>query len=336
MRGRGRVVLLVVASLVVVLVSVVAFVVARNQFVRESTEEPTAGADRAAVLAGPHVTFRNAARDSNYGALAAVSLDNPAGPRAYFDVLCERQYSNRNGGVCLNSDRGVVTTYAILELDPNLQQVRDTPLTGTPSRTRLSADATTLATTTFVTGHSYADTAFSTETIIRRDGESLGNLEEWTAIVDGRPMLAASRNFWGVTFADDGDTFYATGAITPTTWLMKGSISERTLTSLRTDAECPSLSPDGTKLGYKKRLGNQTPGAWRFAVLDLKTNEETILAETRDVDDQLEWLDDNHVLYQMPRSGNDATVTDIWVVPADGTGEPEVFIPEASSPAVVR
>jgi Tol biopolymer transport system component len=117
---------------------------------------------------------------------------------------------------------------------------------------------------------------------------------------------------------------------------MKGSISERTLTSLRTDAECPSLSPDGTKLGYKKRLGNQTPGAWRFAVLDLKTNEETILAETRDVDDQLEWLDDNHVLYQMPRSGNDATVTDIWVVPADGTGEPEVFIPEASSPAVVR
>jgi len=113
-------------------------------------------------------------------------------------------------------------------------------------------------------------------------------------------------------------------------------VTKRTLTSLRTDVECPALSPDGTKLGYKKRLGNPTPGVWRLAVLDLKTNIETILAETRNVDDQVEWLDDNHVLYQLPRSGSDATVTDIWSVPADGTGAPELLIPEGSSPAVIR
>lgn len=336
MNGRTRVVVLAAGTAAVVVVSVVAFQVARNQFAQDSAEPPASSADPATVLAGPHVTFRSTARDSHYGALAAASLSDPAGPRAYFDVSCERQYSNRSGGVCLSSDRGVVTTYATVALDAALHKVAETPLTGTPSRTRLSADASTLVTTTFVSGHSYADTAFSTETIIRRDGSSLGNLEDWKAYVDDRPMLAVSRNFWGVTFAADGDTFYATGAITPTTWLMKGSISKRTLTSLRTDAECPSLSPDGTKLGYKKRLGNPTPGVWKFAVLDLATNKETVLAETRNVDDQLEWLDDNHVLYQLPRSGSDATVTDIWSVPADGTGQPEIFIPEASSPAVVR
>lgn len=336
MKGRTRVVVLAGSTAAVVVISVVAFQVARNQFAQDSAEAPTRTADPATVLAEPHVTFRSTARDSHYSALAAVPLDDPTGARAYFDVTCERQYSNRNGGVCLSSDRGVVTTYAIVSLNAALQKVGETPLTGTPSRTRLSADASTLATTTFVSGHSYADTAFSTETIIRRNGTSLGNLEDWKAYVDGRPMIAVSRNFWGVTFAADGDTFYATGSITPTTWLMKGSISKHTLTSLRTDAECPSLSPDGTKIGYKKRLGNPTPGVWRFAVLDLKTNKETLLAETRNVDDQLEWLDDNHVLYQMPRSGSDATVTDIWSVPADGTGQPEVFIPAASSPAVVR
>ncbi len=336
MKGRTRVLVLAAGTAAVVVVSVVAFQVARNQFAQDSAEAPVRTADPATVLAEPHVTFRSAARDSHYSALAAVPLADPTGLRAYFDVTCERQYSNRNGGICLNSERGVVTTYSILNLNAALQKVGETPLTGTPSRTRLSADASTLVTTTFVSGHSYADTAFSTETIIRRNGTSLGNLEDWKAYVDGRPMIAVSRNFWGVTFAADGDTFYATGSITPTTWLMKGSISKRTLTSLRTDAECPSLSPDGTKIGYKKRLGNPNPGVWRFAVLDLKTNKETVLAETRSVDDQLEWLDDNHVLYQMPRSGNDATVTDIWSVPADGTGEPQVFIPEASSPAVAR
>ena len=335
MNGRTRTVVLASGTAAVVVVSVVAFQVARNQFARESTATPSNAADPGTVLAGPHVTFRSTSRDSNYGVLAAVSLDNPTGLRAYFDVSCERQYSTRAGGICLSSNRGVVTTYSIVSLNPELQKVGDTALTGTPSRARISTDGGTNATTTFVSGHSYADTAFSTETIIRRNGVSLGNLEEWKSYVDDRPMLAASRNFWGVTFSGDGDTFYATGSITPTTWLMKGSLSKRTLTSVRTDAECPSLSPDGTKLGYKKRLGNPDPGIWRFAVLDLETNKETVLAETRNVDDQLAWLDDNHVLYQLPRSGTDATVTDVWSVPADGSGKPEVFIPEASSPSVV-
>jgi hypothetical protein len=336
MNRRTRIVIIGASTLAVVAVSIGVFLTARGAYQEQSTLGPTTSADPAAVLAVPHVTFRNAELGSQYSVLAAVPLSDLTGPRAYFGITCERTSSNRVAGACLHSDRGVVTSYQLLMLDANLHQTSAQPLAGTPSRTRLSADGSLVATTTFVTGHSYADTAFSTELIIRRDGQSLGNLEEWSATVDGQPLLAASRNFWGGTFAADDDTFYVTAAVGSTTWLMKGSISKRTLTSLRTDAECPALSPDGTKLGYKKRLGNASPGVWRLAVLDLTTNTETLLAETRSVDDQVEWLDDDHILYQVPRSGSDATITDIWSVPADGTGKPEVFLAEASSPAVVR
>ena len=336
MNRTTRIAIICVSTLAVIGVSIGAFLNARSTYQEQSTLGPTSSADPAAVLAQPHVTFRNAALGSQYGVLAAVPLSDLTGPRAYFGLTCERSSSNRVAGVCLHSERGVVTSYQVLTLDANLRQVSAEPLTGTPSRTRLSAAGSLVATTTFVRGHSYADPAFSTEQIIRRDGQSLGNMEEWQATVDGQPLLAASRNFWGGTFAADDDTFYVTGAVGQTTWLMKGSISKHTLVSLRTDAECPALSPDGTKLGYKKRLGNAAPGVWRLAVLDLRTNTETLLSETRSVDDQVEWLDNDHILYQVPRSGSDATITDIWSVPADGTGTPEVFLPEASSPAVVR
>jgi hypothetical protein len=44
------------------------------------------------------------------------------------------------------------------------------------------------------------------------------------------------------------------------------------------------------------------------------------------VDDQLAWLDDGHLLY----SDGDRT----WVVNADGSGRPRVWLPGADSPTV--
>lgn len=67
---------------------------------------------------------------------------------------------------------------------------------------------------------------------------------------------------------------------------------------------------------------------WRFHVLDLATMKETPLAETRSLDDQIEWLDDNRVLYGDGR--------DLWSMPADGSGTPRRFMSNATSPAVVR
>ena len=42
----------------------------------------------------------------------------------------------------------------------------------------------------------------------------------------------------------------------------------------------------------------------------------------------------DRILYGLPREGS--AETDVWVVPADGTGSPAVYIPYAWSPSVVR
>ena len=103
---------------------------------------------------------------------------------------------------------------------------------------------------------------------------------------------------------------------------MRGSVSERSVVTVRKNAECPSLSPDGTRVVYKKRVGE--PPAWRYHVLDLASGRETPLAETRAVDDQAEWLDGDHVLYHVGE--------EVWKVPADGTGRP----PSCSWPPLTR
>jgi hypothetical protein len=72
---------------------------------------------------------------------------------------------------------------------------------------------------------------------------------------------------------------------------------------------------------------------WRLSVLDLKTLQETPLAETRIVDDQAEWLDNHRVLYSLPAS---PPWMDVMVVSSDGSGEPKIFAKGVTSPAVVR
>ena len=307
--------------------------VAEQERIESTAPAPEAVADLAPLLDAPRIVFRSTALDSTYGRLSVVPLDAPDGPRAVTDVECERVYATAGAGVCLAADRAVVTTYRTLTLDAGLRVTGEAPLTGLPSRARLSPDGSLLATTTFVTGHSYLSSGFSTETVVRgADGTDHGNLEEFTLEVDGAEVTAVDRNFWGVTFVD-GDTFYATASSGDTTWLVRGSLAERRLVSLREDAECPSVSPDGARVVYKKR-GPAPAGQWRLAVLDLATGEERLLDEERSVDDQIAWVDDDTIAYGLPRQGSDAAVSDVWSLPVDG-GEPEVLVPQAWSPAVV-
>ena len=330
--------------LLLVAVSVLCLVAAGGYVVwtrSSATEAAAAGAPAevgaAEIMSGPRVVFRNSALGDGYGRLGLVRLSDPAGPRALGTISCERVYATTSSGVCVTASRAVTPTYGVSTLGADLQPTSSSPLVGLPSRARLSADGSLVTTTTFVSGHSYAQTSFSTETVIRRDGKSLDSLEKWrTTLPDGTPLDAVDRNYWGITFASDDDHFYATVASGGQTWLVHGSMADQTLRALRNDAECPSLSPDGTRVAYKKRLGNPKPGVWRLAVLDLASDSETLLAETRNVDDQVEWLDDSAVLYGLPRTGSEATIADVWRVPADGSGDPDLFIPQASSPAVVR
>ncbi len=70
-------------------------------------------------------------------------------------------------------------------------------------------------------------------------------------------------------------------------------LADRTLTSIRDDVECPSPRRIFPGSPFKQH-GDLPPGQWRLAVLDLRTGQRAELAEQHNVDDQPEWLDDQH------------------------------------------
>jgi Tol biopolymer transport system component len=216
---------------------------------------------------------------------------------------------------------------------PDFQPRHQFLVEGIPSRTRVSPDGKYAAYTVFVTGHDYMDVNMSTATVIldTATGESIGNLEEFQTWRDGQLFSAPEFNFWGVTFAQDGNLFYATLRNGNTTFLVQGDIAARKMTILHENVECPSLSPDGTRIAFKKLMGNR----WQLTVLDLATMKETTLAEKEGIDDQVEWLDDDHILYQKADYDPPKWVS-VFVVPADGSGRPEAFLEDATSPVIVR
>jgi hypothetical protein len=105
-------------------------------------------------------------------------------------------------------------------------------------------------------------------------------------------------------------------------------------------AAVPLDNPAGARaslgLNWERTYATRTAGVCLFAKRGVRTGQESLLAETRSVDDQVEWLDDGRLLHALSRPGCEATTSNVWAVPAHGAGAPAVFIPEASSPAVVR
>lgn len=289
-----------------------------------------------AVTDGPRVVFRNTAIGNDYGRVAVVPLDDLSGPRAITDVSCDRIDASATGASCLETQRGIVTQYSWFDLGPDLTVEDEHGLAGLPSRTRRSPDGTLTASTVFVAGHSYMQVGFSTATRIREvGGTDYGNLERFKFLLDGKQVAPVDRNVWGVTFADDA-TFYATVATGGTPYLVKGDLAARTLTAIHAGAECPALSPDGSKVAYKKNVGKDGQTHWTVAVLDLATDEEVLLdGETASVDDQVLWLDDDTVLYGLPRT-EETGVTDVWQLDTTGDATPQMFLEQAWSPSVIR
>jgi hypothetical protein len=336
---RGR--LIAFVSIVVVCVVGAVVYVARSSPPNEveSGASPVSTVPVATVAAAPHILFRETRVDSGFGKLSLVGLADPNGPRATTDLTCERVDFEKDRGICLSANRGAVTSYATIVFDQDFKTLSSTPLTGLPSRVRVSPDGHYGATTTFVAGDSYAADTFSTRTNLLdlRSGESLGSLEQFSVVKDGQPFSAVDFNFWGVTFANDNNTFYATLGTGGHTYLVKGDLAARQATVIRDGVECPDLSPDNKRIAFKKRLpGSGGRIEWRLSVLDLDTLADHETAETRNVDDQATWLDDDHVLYALPVADSATPTDDTWSVPADGSGSPQRVVPGAWSPAVVR
>lgn len=287
------------------------------------------------------LVFRSTAAGPDYGHVASVPLDDPRSQRIATELTCDRVYAGQYATVCLRIDRGILTTFSATLIGDEGAQLATWPLPGIPSRARISPDGDLVAFTSFVSGQAYATVGFSTATQVATigtdgtPGTDYGNIEGFALLVDGQQVTAIDRNIWGVTFTDDDDVFYATAASGGTTWLVRGDLAERTLTAVRENAECPSVSPDGTRVAYKKNVSDTATAYWSIAVLDLATGDETVLPDERDVDDQVEWSDDHTLLYGMPRT--DAVGdSDVWSIAADGSADPRLLVEHAWSPSVVR
>ncbi|GAA4811382.1 TolB-like translocation protein [Streptomyces ziwulingensis] len=301
---------------------------------RPRAGDPTVRGGVVTLRQPDRLAFVNGAAGPHRTAVATVPAENPGGGRTASELKCVRFYAAAGTGVCLQSDPGVLKqSNRALLLDSRLRTKRTFALAGTPSRARVSPSGRFAAWTVFVSGESYASTFFSTRTSIldTRTMRLIPSLETFSVVRDGKPYRAADVNFWGVTFAADDDTFYATLNTDDKTYLVRGSVSGRSVTTLTENVECPSLSPDGTRVAFKKRVLSRTD-LWREYVLDLRTLRETPLAERHSVDDQATWLDDDTLAYALPTDGKVGS-SDLWSVPADGTGSPRRLIAGASSPA---
>jgi hypothetical protein len=327
---RGRVIAFAVLVFATAAVAVGFVTRAAMEAGGDDASAGTAAASAAVRLAGSHVIFRSLDRGRQTFGRVAVARD--AGSRRTHVVTgmsCERLHMAGGRGLCLTQRGRLFGVYRAVVFGREFRPSAQLNLNGIPTRTRVSPDGRYGAATTFVSGHSYANVGeFSTETVLidLQTGTKLGNLEDFVVMRDGRRFRRQDFNFWGVTFARGGNRFYATLASGGETYLIEGDLRARSARVLRENVECPSLSPDGTRIAYKKLVGG--PGDWRFHVLDLRTMEDTPLAEERHIDDQLEWLDDERLLYRAE--------DDVWTVRADGTGAPRRFLTAADSPAVVR
>ncbi|MFI8965808.1 TolB-like translocation protein [Streptomyces sp. NPDC053493] len=281
------------------------------------------------------LVFRTTAAGPHRDRLVSVPADGAAGAtRTASDVSCLRFHSAAGTGVCLQATTVLGRpAYRAQILDRDLATLKSFPVAGIPSRARVSPSGRLAAWTVFVKGESYGTAFFSTRTSIldTRGWKLSANLEEFRIVLDGRPYRNQDVNFWGVTFAADDDTFYATLSTGDDTYLVRGSLAARSVTTLTRNVECPSLSPDGTRVAYKKRVLGRT-ALWREHVLDLRTLRSTPLAERRSVDDQAVWLDDRTLAYALPAADSRPDTDDVWTVPADGTGAPRLLLQDGLAP----
>ena len=309
----------------------------------QSAQSPGTVASAAGPAPAPEsqrIFFRHNGVDSHYGSVGWLDTDNMANVHYVDSLHCEVVHVSGGHGICLSANRGILTTYAATLFDANTFKTTGTfELKGIPSRTRVSIDGKLAALTVFVSGHGYTALDFSTQTLLVdiARAEALADIESFSVTRDGAPLANPDFNFWGVTFTPDAKNFYATLSTGGQHYLVHGDIAAKTAAVIHANVECPSLSPDARRIAYKKRLMVDNQIFWQLHVLDLASGRETALSEKRSIDDQLEWLDNRHVLYSVPsKDDNSSPSTDVWQVPVDGRTAQKQFRRNAYSPATAR
>jgi hypothetical protein len=241
---------------------------------------------------------------------------------------CERVDFAGGSGVCMTiAERGREGETTIF--DASLRRLARAPLAGMPLQARVSSDGRLGALTAVANANVEPDdevdgVASETAIVDMRSGRELADLASFRISRGGHAFQPAEPRFSSVTFAKGSDRFFATLRAAGRSYLVEGSIARRTMRVLRDGIEAPSLSPDGRRLACKAQVGEDR---WRLAVLDLATMRLRPLTEHRQIEEQVEWLNDDALVY--------SDGFDVYTVAAEGSGSPRLVLRNATSPVAL-
>jgi hypothetical protein len=308
-------------------------------------DDPTTSTSAAEASAAPvgggvfeagDLVFVSRIPGDDYGSLGAIGSN---GTRRSYDLDCERAYASGGVLVCLESagmflPAGTATIRSVR--DDSFPEIWQRP-SGRPSRARVSPDGSQFAFTTFVTGHSYLDMGeFSTETIVATPA-TFGMRADYLEVTSDEPRFRAiDGNWWGVSFEPGAASALLTYGTGQSIEIMRTDLTTQTAEPTGIVGGCPSVSPNGRYV-VVKRPDPRVDAPLALILHDLETGEERLLNEARFVDDQIEWLDDDTVLYALSRDDElIQPVFDIWALDIAADATPRMLVPYADSPGVYR
>ncbi len=304
----------------------------------EQDETPTAVPEIEPGIAPTpgEVLVVNRTPGDDYGRLAIRHTD---GTRTLLERRCLRMHLAADHGVCVSRDEGtdpLFTTTFFASTNPDVE-IKSYP-SALPSRARISPEGTFSAVTAFVSGGSYEDVGAEATTIVTIDEIESTRLvrggNQLEVIADEVKYQDLDAQYWGMSFADE-DEFYITGFYGDEAEVMHGTLTDMTVEPTGWVGSCPSLSPDGKTLVFKET----TPNGFQLVAVDLESQTTWKMGEARSVNDQVEWLDNDTILYALHPEGGDTPVEpqyDIWMLDIAEGSEPVLFLANADSPAVAR
>ncbi len=290
----------------------------------------------ASAAGAPRLLVRVASAGSDAGRLDLIGA---AGGKllASLPLHCDRVHNGAAVIACLRTVPGQGLKLDLADRQAKVLGTLNFPNVLIASRVRVSPDGATVALTGFSAGHTYIGTDFSTRTYLidAVNRRVMSDVSMFKVIEANGLTLAAKRiNVWGVTFdPHHSGRFLATVGAGGGVFLAAGDSKSKTLTLMRADMECPSFSPDGKKVAFKRRNG---ANGWWPAVYEIASGRESVMKDKRSIDDQIEWLDDATIMYEIaPAASTDVhgALTEVMVRKADGSGSASVLRVNAGSPS---